>query len=989
MVVEPGPSGSAYLGGISYTGGSTCSGGHHDLYALRINSSGLINWGRVVDFRNWTPSAMDLVRGGTATSDGGVVFVGERCTDPLCDYELYAVKMDANGNVVWAKYKDGQTGYRAWDVVELTNGDLVIVGKNSGFGPSMIKLTGGGNGVWVRYPSMNPAFRWYMEGITRKGNSDSIVVVGFWEPNLGQVDVFVGTYWGSTGVPIWEKVYQIGDSQRVGAVTVLTNGDILVVGGTRITTSDWDVLVMRLRKDGTVVWAKRYGTTGWEIAWDVTVIHNQYALVLAEQRFLGGTVAPYFLLIGLDDGLTCCFRGDLTSSVQNPSVTWSQSGVGFISDYYVSSESNTQSMNTSVTGCACNMTASIQVQQALTCAGQCNGALSVQVSNGSGSYTYLWSTGATTATISNLCPGTYWVRVQDVNQGCVATDTITLTAPPPIQIVAQQLSHVQCHGDSNGQIIITVTGGTPYPSSWGPCLGGPPGTCYQGSWSDGVSGYYVNTSTNPIKNRTNLGPGTYTIVITDANGCQDSVTFTINEPPPIKLVAKVQDVSCYGDSNGVIEVANVDGGTPFLCIPNPPCYQMAWSDGPSGWYTGDPTNPLRNRTNLLPDTYYVVITDLHGCTDTFWFVVNEPPPLEATLTWQHPICHGDSNGWIRIDTIWGGTPFPDPDSLRRYRVSWTGGANVGGYWPLDATNLAYLDSLAGPDTFIVAIMDRNECFLWDTIVLIDPPPIVWKDSVTPSWCGTPSGNYVLDISGGIRPYEWSVTQVSDSAGTVWSGTTTGAVMLDSLTPGTYLLAFKDSFGCAHTDTFVIPDSITLVMSLEPETIRVKVSAIPEEVQVWVGGGSATGFFQAVWNADPDTILVEVPALAALPDSVWLSVQGTGWVFLTVSDPLGCWARDSVYILWEIAEEIYIPNLFSPNGDGHNDWWTVFGPIQSIQVEIWDRWGHLVYRAGEPGFRWYGTCPDKPCNSGMYVYRVVGTTLTGKPFYFTGYVLLVR
>ncbi|MCD6201473.1 MAG: gliding motility-associated C-terminal domain-containing protein, partial [Bacteroidales bacterium] len=179
--------------------------------------------------------------------------------------------------------------------------------------------------------------------------------------------------------------------------------------------------------------------------------------------------------------------------------------------------------------------------------------------------------------ISGLSPGKYYLKVIDDN-GCEAlTDTLTITEPPPVN-VTPQISGVKCYGESNGVILLTVTGGTsPYSFTW--------------TTNDG-SGLVPDA-----QDQTTLTEGTYSVTITDINGCRISESYTITQPDPIIITENVTNPTCPDETNGSIEVTVSGGIAP---------YSYMWSTGESG----------ESITGLLAGTYTVTVTDGNLCTES-------------------------------------------------------------------------------------------------------------------------------------------------------------------------------------------------------------------------------------------------------------------------------------------------------------------------------------------------------------------------------------
>jgi HYR domain/Secretion system C-terminal sorting domain/SprB repeat len=206
-----------------------------------------------------------------------------------------------------------------------------------------------------------------------------------------------------------------------------------------------------------------------------------------------------------------------------------------------------------------------------TFAGGNNGTASANPTGGTAPYSYLWSNGATTPSISNLAPGAYTVEVTDQN-GCAVVRTVVVNAFSCAVSATNTVSHVNCPGGNSGAIVLALVGGT---------------APFTYSWSNGA-----NTSSI-----SNLAGGTYTATIVDANQCQIVSEAVVNEPMPFTdWNVQVNNATCPNDGTGAAE-ASIGGGT----AP----YTFLWSNGATG----------SNLSNVNAGVYTVVATDAHGCTN--------------------------------------------------------------------------------------------------------------------------------------------------------------------------------------------------------------------------------------------------------------------------------------------------------------------------------------------------------------------------------------
>src|SRR3569832_2085781 len=201
-----------------------------------------------------------------------------------------------------------------------------------------------------------------------------------------------------------------------------------------------------------------------------------------------------------------------------------------------------------------------------------NGSATVNPGGGTSPYSYQWSPiGCNSITANNLSAGTYSITVTDAN-GCSVISSASVSQPSLLTAAASTVSNVSCNGGNNGSATVIPGGGT---------------TPYTYQWSSG--GYTA------IEN--NLAAGTYTITVTDANGCSTTSTATITQPAVVTAtISNFTNVSCHGGNNGTATVI-ASGGTGT--------YSYAWN-----------TNPMQLRaiaTALTAGTYSVVVADANGC----------------------------------------------------------------------------------------------------------------------------------------------------------------------------------------------------------------------------------------------------------------------------------------------------------------------------------------------------------------------------------------
>ena len=219
------------------------------------------------------------------------------------------------------------------------------------------------------------------------------------------------------------------------------------------------------------------------------------------------------------------------------------------------------------------------------CHNGATGSIDLSVSGGTPGYAYAWSNGFGQQDPTGLVAGTYSVLVSD-NNNCTLLDSVSLVDPAALTLTLTAFN-VSCFGGTDGGVDLGPGGGV---------------GAYSYSWSNGTMGQDIM----------NVGAGTYAITLTDANGCSETDSATVNEPPAIVLSSVVDSVTCNGGMDGSIDMM-VSGGTPG--------YAFSWSHGPTSTLV----------TGLLSGTYVFTVTDSLNCTEVETLQVGEPLPLTAPM----------------------------------------------------------------------------------------------------------------------------------------------------------------------------------------------------------------------------------------------------------------------------------------------------------------------------------------------------------------------
>ncbi|NNF02302.1 MAG: hypothetical protein HKN22_06425, partial [Bacteroidia bacterium] len=326
-----------------------------------------------------------------------------------------------------------------------------------------------------------------------------------------------------------------------------------------------------------------------------------------------------------------------------------------------------------------------------SCNGGSDGSISLIINGGTSPYSIIWSNGNTTNNNTGLNSGTYTVTITD-SAGCVLTESHTISDPTAIDLSGTTVIHVGCNGATNGSIIANVIGGTfPYSFLWN-----------------------TGDTTSILQN---IGAGTYSLIVTDANGCTATGIWTVTEPAELTCLcnSNVNNVTCHGASNGNVTAIPSGGTAPYT-------YQ--WSTGASS----------QSIVGLSAGTYTVTITDANGCIKIGVATVTEPAPLTCSANITNILCNGANTGAVAL-VVSGGTP--------PYSYQWSTGATTSA-----VANLSI-------GSYAVTVTDVNNCTFVKNFNITAPPAIsVTTTKLNVSCKGGSNGTASIFPSGGTAPYSY-------------------------------------------------------------------------------------------------------------------------------------------------------------------------------------------------------------------------------------------
>ncbi len=406
-------------------------------------------------------------------------------------------------------------------------------------------------------------------------------------------------------------------------------------------------------------------------------------------------------------------------------------------DYYVTvTDSKLCSANQSVTVDAfiCPQLSITATVDDVSCYGTCDGKIIIDnVANGVPPFQYSWSNGDTTYFTSNLCTGEYFVTITDSLNCSVVSQMFTVNQPKAL-FLAETHNNISCTGEKDGNIDLSVSGGTP-------------GYTYK--WNNGA------TSEDLI----GIPAGSYTVTVTDDNGCSDTLIVILSQPDAISLEEVHTDVSCNGLSDAKIDLI-VSGGTPG--------YLYKWNNGSTS----------EDLIGIPAGNYTVTVTDANGCTKAVNISISQPDSLKIFKIEKTDITDSIPKGSIQISVTGGKPP---------YKYHWT---SEGGYTSDDQN----IDDL-NEDCYTVEVVDSNNCSVISRTICIDDFSTAVIDiekklglKIFPN----PAGEilYIKYDKSAVKNIQFSIYSISGKKIPMKMNSFKTNIPVGSLNEGVYLLKIK-------------------------------------------------------------------------------------------------------------------------------------------------------------------------------------------------------
>lgn len=680
----------------------------NEMYIAKLDASGNLQWNKLYT-NTIDPVQADDGQYIIQTSDGGYALTGMIWNYAGGNYEVALVKFNNAGNMQWTTSYGGANREYGYCIQQTSDGGFIMAGHTQISGSNwdiyLVKVNSAGTLQWTKL--FGGASATEITSRVRQTSDSGYAILGYTTSfGSGGADVLL-LKTNSTGNLQWSKTYGGSANDYGNGLWVTADGGFALGGSTSSFGNGGDGYLIKTDGNGNLQWSKIYGNTGGE------------GFVSAQQTtdqgyMLFGSTGSYgngdFYLVKTDSlGNPAC--GSPNTLTTSQSFSTSSIGIqgGGSSIITPSATLTTPSTSSGNGTCPCSLSSSAVSTNNVSCFGGNNGSATATPSGGNFPYTYIWSNGQTVQTATGLSVGNYTVTITDGN-GCSSASAVSISQPSSAVSASANSTPTSCSG-STGSATVNPSGGN---------------SPYTYIWSNGQT----------FQTATGLSAGTYTVLVTDGNGCSTNATVNITSTNGLSGNLSAQtNVTCSGASNGSATATPSGGTSPFT-------YQ--WSNGATTSAT----------TGLSAGAYTVIITDANGCTVSLTANISQPNAITANINATDISCNGGNTGSAAA-AVAGGSPS--------YTYLWSNGQTTSAI-----SNL-------GTGTYSVIVTDANGCTQTATAQVNDNSIVAVM-----AGCGNVcSGeNIVLSATGG-GTYLWNNGATTSSITAIATATATYSVTVSN------------------------------------------------------------------------------------------------------------------------------------------------------------------------------------------------------------------
>ncbi len=635
--------------------------------------------------------------------------------------------------------------------------------------------------------------------------------------------------------------------------------------------------------------------------------------------------------------------GNTGDTINNASNSLTDVGVGI---YVIEVKDNGCTIrDTVVLSATSPYTVTIATDDAECAAGEEGGDLGhacINVDGGNAGYSFVWEDG-TTGNCRDLAAGNYMVTISDGN-GCDRIDTVVVAGPDPIVLEYLDVKDVSCNDGKteDGKVVVSASGGN-NPVGW-----------YNFTFNE------TSNDVGQIVSYENLSEGENYLTVSyntiKGHTCYIKDTIQIGVPPKLEIDyvnSSIIKPSCNGDCNGKV-ILQARGG-------NPDAYNYHWQDLGNDGSVG---------YNLCAGTYHISITDANNCAILDSIVLEEPDVLIAQIdsSASNGInCFGSESGEIKVKHS---------------------GGNEGGEftykWSPNVSETSSAKNLS-VGVYAVTVTDEKGCSDFVIYEIEDQEPIafttVQRDTI--KCFGDKTCISVENVSGGSGPqYSFSID------GGIVMPVDSCIYVYGSENP--YLVSVFDKDGCREDKSMLVPHPEEVIVDLGEELVI----ELGETALVHLN--TNTNVSNINWNID--TLLVDYKFLNDDKTELEISTRGNTTIYATVENEEGCTGTGELKVKANTVRNVMVPNIFTPDGDGFNEEFTVSvgkGVEKVNYIRIYDRFGGMMFEELNPTISggavgtWNGTYKGSEVNTGVYVYMVEVEFLDKRTILYRGSVTLLR